>query len=319
MGPWQSVPGEQINVGGVMDEHKQVNFQSWLVAVLPVLCFRHACIVKSRSKRKTLTQCIMSRVVRGLSACRNTSHRASSILRECDRGVKERLVAARCASSVSADEVQGLPSGPEATVRQASMAVALGRSKGVKRQILELPWPLSGASELDDWPGGIMQEYNTAKPIVEQLLRSVGKDMELKTPFTFKILDDSDAVVAWQQDSLLAVLFATGDTVREIEKMASGKDTVVLINPQWRGGQVISDFGLFFRKQKEEFVATFTPVYSVTPKRVSERNIWVRSTLEGSQAFAEKDGEASLVAQFPGIPEYSEVESAVKGWLADAV
>lgn len=37
---------------------------------------------------------------------------------------------------------------------------------------------------------------------------------------------------------------------------------------------MISDFGLFFRKQKEAFVATFTSVYSVTPKRVSERNIW---------------------------------------------
>lgn len=60
----------------------------------------------------------------------------------------------------------------------------------------------------------------------------------------------------------------------QIEAMASGKELVILINPQWRSGQVISDFGLFFRKQKEAFVATFTPVYSVTPKRVSERNIW---------------------------------------------
>lgn len=66
-----------------------------------------------------------------------------------------------------------------------------------------------------------MQEYNTAKPIVEQLLRSVGKDMELETPFSFKILDDSDAVVAWQQDTILAVLFATGDTLREVIQFAA--------------------------------------------------------------------------------------------------
>lgn len=45
----------------------------------------------------------------------------------------------------------------------------------------------------------------------------------------------------------------------------------------------------------------------------------VRSTLEGSQAFAEKDGEASLVAQFPGTPEFQEVEAAVQKWLADNV
>lgn len=65
-------------------------------------------------------------------------------------------------------------------------------------------------------PGGIIQEYNTAKPIVEQLLRAVGKDMELSTPYTFRILDDSDAVVAWEQDEVLAVLFATGDTLRKV-------------------------------------------------------------------------------------------------------
>lgn len=65
-------------------------------------------------------------------------------------------------------------------------------------------------------PGGIIQEYNTAKPIVEQLLRAVGKDMELSTPYSFKILDDSDAVVAWEQDTVLAVLFATGDTLRQV-------------------------------------------------------------------------------------------------------
>lgn len=45
----------------------------------------------------------------------------------------------------------------------------------------------------------------------------------------------------------------------------------------------------------------------------------VRSTMEGSQAFAEKDGEASLVAQFPGTPEFKEVEEAVQKWLEEAV
>lgn len=41
--------------------------------------------------------------------------------------------------------------------------------------------------------------------------------------------------------------------------------------------------------------------------------------MEGSQAFAEKDGEASLVAQFPGTPEFKEVEEAVQKWLEEAV
>lgn len=74
-----------------------------------------------------------------------------SPLRGCDRPVLERVICAHGTSSASADEVQGLPSGPTATVRQASLAIEAGSQRGIDRQILQLPWPLSGASELDDW------------------------------------------------------------------------------------------------------------------------------------------------------------------------
>lgn len=110
--------------------------------------------------------------------------------------------------------------------------------------------------------------------MVEQLLSTVGKSLELEGEFKGKVLDDSDAVAAWTNGTVEAVLFPTGDTLNMIEKRAENKELVLLINPQWRTGQVISDFGLFGRRRKEEFVATFKTVYSVTSKRAAGRTIW---------------------------------------------
>lgn len=110
--------------------------------------------------------------------------------------------------------------------------------------------------------------------MLEQLLSTVSKSLELEGEFKAKVLDDSDAVAAWTNGSVEAVLFPTGDTLNRVEKRAESKQLVLMINPQWRSGQVISDFGIFGRKRKEEFVATFQTVYSVTSKRAGGRTIW---------------------------------------------
>ena len=110
--------------------------------------------------------------------------------------------------------------------------------------------------------------------MVEQLLSTVSKSLALEGEFKGRVLDDSDAVAAWTNGAVEAVLFPTGDTLNEIEKRAEKKELVLLINPQWRTGQVVSDFGIFGRRRKEEFVATFETAYSVTPKRAAGRTIW---------------------------------------------
>lgn len=106
---------------------------------------------------------IASGTICGRPSIRSSTVFPCSRFGRCERHVLERVICAH-STSASADEVQGLPSGPEATVRQASIAVEMGRNRGVNRQILELPWPLSGASELDDWypppANSVSQKYN---------------------------------------------------------------------------------------------------------------------------------------------------------------
>lgn len=59
----------------------------------------------------------------------------------------------------------------------------------------------------------------------------------------------------------------------QIEEMAAGKKLVVMINPQWTGGQIVSDFGIFGRKKKEAFVNSFTTTYSLQTKRMCGEDI----------------------------------------------
>lgn len=45
----------------------------------------------------------------------------------------------------------GLPTGPDSTVRQAEAAITAAFRSGKARQLVEMPLPLTGATELDDW------------------------------------------------------------------------------------------------------------------------------------------------------------------------
>lgn len=46
-------------------------------------------------------------------------------------------------------------------------AIEAAWQAGIKRQRIELLLPLIGATDLDDWPGGIRQQFKAAAPLVE--------------------------------------------------------------------------------------------------------------------------------------------------------
>lgn len=60
-----------------------------------------------------------------------------------------------------------------AQVAQAAAAVEAAWRAGVQRQSVELLLPLIGATDLDDWPGGIRQQFKAAAPLVEALLKTL--------------------------------------------------------------------------------------------------------------------------------------------------
>ena len=58
-----------------------------------------------------------------------------------------------------------------------------------------LPGPTR--ADLDDWPGGIRQQFKAAAPMVEALLKGLKAKEELSGPLQAEIWDQGDAVGAW--------------------------------------------------------------------------------------------------------------------------
>ena len=64
-----------------------------------------------------------------------------------------------------------MPRGPGETAEQALAAVEAALADGVKLQKIEMLLPVDAAnSDLDDWPGGIQQQFAVAVPMVERVL-----------------------------------------------------------------------------------------------------------------------------------------------------
>lgn len=59
--------------------------------------------------------------------------------------------------------------------------------------------------------------------MVEELLKSLKKLPGLEGPLSARILDDGDAVAAWEGARLACVLFPTGETLAEVRKIADAR------------------------------------------------------------------------------------------------
>lgn len=62
--------------------------------------------------------------------------------------------------------------------------------------------------------------------------------------------------------------------VQDLAEARKKDGLVLLINPQWQGGQAVSDFGFGpWKRRKEEFVATFQDVFFLKQFRIFGDNV----------------------------------------------
>lgn len=224
-----------------------------------------------------------------------------------------RCIRACAAEARSVSDVFRVPSGAQEAAKQAEVAVLKAYEAGVKRQQIELLLPLIGATDLDDWPGGIRQQFKAALPMVESILKAVKATTGLEGRLQAEILDQGDAVGVWYNDKILAALFPTAETLNKIQQLAEGKQLVLLINPQWQSGQVISDFGLFGRKKKEEFVQSCTKTYTLKAMRITGEDIRFLSMNGRTQLFVQEGPKSTFVQEFTdNVPSYFDLEKLLQ-------
>ncbi|GLJ51696.1 hypothetical protein SUGI_1098740 [Cryptomeria japonica] len=211
-----------------------------------------------------------------------------------------------------------LPVTLEESVNQAKLACRYAIKDGLTRLQLEVLLPLIGATDLDDWPGGIQQQFKAAMPVVSSLLNGLieGEAAADDSAYQKYFLDEGDATGVWEQAKIALVLFPTAESLPSIENLAKVNDRpLLLLNPQWQAGQVISDFGFGEqRKQREKFVQSFSNVYFLKQIRILGEDVRLLKSYPGIwQVFViEKGGNIECIATEEEKPSYKRLQDILK-------
>jgi len=223
---------------------------------------------------------------------------------------------------VMAQSSSSFPQSSSDIVQQAVKSIQAAWADGVSRQRIEIILPLIGATDIDDWPGGIRQQFKAAQPMVEDMLIQLKKTEGLQGPLRAAIIDDADAVGAWTGDAMSLIVFPTAETIRDVRKIAEGtKELCILVNPQWNldnGNNVISDFGVlpWVRQPALELVNSFQDTYIVKQLRMNgDSTRWMYTYGNGWTVAVARDPsarETTVVLQSETEPTYREVESVLR-------
>jgi hypothetical protein len=219
-----------------------------------------------------------------------------------------------------------LPRSPKEQVSQAAEAVRRATADGVELMSIEFNLPLIGATDLDDWPGGVRQQYQAVAPLVGELLKNIGNnDINVKAEMRQRVIEDGDAVVVLSTEGAQALVFLTAETLPELKKLAGkGKKSgpLALINSQIRtnddGSNLISDLGIGpWKRKNEEFLAQFEQVYWLSEQRIQGETVrLLKSYGQPWQVFVLTDMTADTlpecVTRLETRPTYRELESLLK-------
>ncbi|CAI7897720.1 unnamed protein product, partial [Closterium sp. NIES-54] len=121
------------------------------------------------------------------------------------------------------------------------------------------------------------------------------------------------------------VLFPTAERLPAVMELASSEPgrTLLLMNPQWQPGQVVSDFGFGSkRKHAEEFLDTFLTAYSLKRNRIRSYDVTIVKCFPGDwQVYMSDDSGSGSDSSFPTYetigtvenrPSYRDIEAMVQ-------
>jgi hypothetical protein len=227
-----------------------------------------------------------------------------------------------------------LPNSAQQQVQQAHTAVLAAYTNGVKRQHVELLLPLIGATDLDDWPGGIRQQFKAAQPMVESILKVLKVQPGLVGPLDAALWDEGDACGVWLGQKLGAILFPSSSVIEKLKVLVLGAktgfggtgprkdpkapDLLFIVNPQWENSNSLlpgqSDFGIFGRAESEALVASFVPTYQLRQLRIYGDDIRLLKAYPHDWQIhvLDKKGGSELIGTMKEQPSYAQIEALLK-------
>lgn len=202
----------------------------------------------------------------------------------------------------------------------------------MRRQSVTLRLPPVFKTDLDDWPGGIRQQYQVLakcplpddETFVTTVLRGAsGSAGSGSLKLQEETVDKGDAVVRYDGEGVVGLSFPTADAIRELKSASAQCDAdegkcCVILNPQWtaQGSQVISDFGIGpFARRNYDYIDTFVPTFVCKQIRMEQRDVLVlRAFPAGFDAFAlgeAGEGFTHLGSFGDAEPDYAALKDAL--------
>ena len=192
-------------------------------------------------------------------------------------------------------------------VDQAAASVTRAWAAGATRASVRLLLQATGATDLDDWPGGSRQRGTVAIPLVERMLGILKKVEGLQGRLDASVLDSAEGTAAWASPSLACIQLPTAETLKACEAYAVERDArnglTVLVNPEWSLDGIVSDFGVgYWRATAEKRVASFQLAYALDALRVAGDDVrLLYLTDAGWSAWLLADGKQQILAE--GLPD----------------
>ena len=140
------------------------------------------------------------------------------------------------------------------------LAYAKEESDTTKICSVEVPIPVTGGTELDDWPGGIKQKFSVLRSMIIEMMKEMNfTTAEMETKNFLGQFGEDDAVGIWQCEEMKIsiISFPNPDCIKTIKNMQRNEnDVIVLVNQQFFSGQNFNeDTALFdFINSKTEIV-----------------------------------------------------------------
>jgi hypothetical protein len=145
-----------------------------------------------------------------------------------------------CTNLLASERAIEIPASVEAMMKDAAdsclAAVEFNEEAKSPFFIVDIPLPVTGGTELDDWPGGINQKFATMKPMVEIMMKRLNfTNQAIQSRDWLGKYGEEDKVGVWRHGGISVCTFVTPETVDEllrIQKWGDSTSSVIIVNPQ---------------------------------------------------------------------------------------
>jgi hypothetical protein len=119
-------------------------------------------------------------------------------------------------------------------MKEAAMGVANARQDKILLGRIDIPLPVTGGTELDDWPGGIKQKFSTLLPMLSETMRALNFTSIAMNERAYVDNQKDDAVGIWDDNGYTLISFPTPDSIPYIQQLLEGtvQSIVVMVNHQ---------------------------------------------------------------------------------------